>query len=147
MANNKKIKASIKIQIGAKKANPSPPIGPALGQHGVNIMDFCKMFNEKTKHMEEGEPVSVIITVYHDKSFKFIIKTPPTSYLIKKILKLKSGSSKPSKENIGSIKFSQLKSIAEIKFPDMTASNINNAIKTIAGTAKSLGIKLTEEID
>ena len=138
----KKIKAYIKVQIQAGKANPSPPIGPALGQHGVNIMEFCKIFNAKTKSIEIGTPIPVVITVYADKSFTFIMKMTPSSFLLKKAAKIKSGSATPSKEIAGKVTIQQLEEIAKIKEPDLTSSNLNAAVKTIAGTARSMGINV-----
>lgn len=138
----KKIKTYIKLQVKAGKANPSPPIGPALGQQGINIMEFCKTFNAKTKLIEEGTPISVIITVYVDKSFTFITKTTPTSFLLKKAAKIKSGSASASKEVVGSITVQQLKDIATTKQPDLTASSIDAAIRTITGTARSMGLNV-----
>ncbi len=140
----KKIQNYVKLQIKAGQANPSPPIGPALGQNGVNIMEFCKMFNSQTQNFEKGTPLSVIITVYSDKSFIFVIKTPPVSFLLKKALNIESGSSKPSKEGIGILTYEQIEEIAKIKQPDLTASTINAAVKTIIGSARSLGLKIEE---
>ena len=138
----KKIQAQIKLQIPAGTANPSPPVGPALGQKGVNIMEFCKSFNEKTKTLEKNLPIPVIISVYADKSFSFIIKTPPASVLLKKAAGIKKGSSKTKKESVGEIKISQIKEIAKTKSVDMTGSNIKAIIKSIIGTAKSIGLKI-----
>jgi large subunit ribosomal protein L11 len=138
----KKIKAFVKLQINAGQANPSPPVGPALGQHGINIMGFCKEFNAKTSNLEAGIPVPVIITIYFDKSFSFIMKTTPTSFLLKRTIGIKSGSSHPSKSIAGSITREQIRDIAIVKMIDLTAYDINAAIKTIAGTAKSMGINL-----
>ena len=136
----KKIDGYIKLQIAAGAANPSPPVGPALGQHGVNIMEFCKAFNAATQQIEQGLPVPVVITVYSDKSFTFVMKTPPASVLIKKLLNLKSGSSRPNTEKVGKITRSQLEEIAKIKNPDLTASNLESAVRTVAGTARSMGV-------
>lgn len=138
----KKIKTYIKLQVKAGQANPSPPIGPALGQQGINIMEFCKAFNAKTKLIEEGTPISVVITVYIDKSFTFITKTTPTSFLLKKAAKIKSGSASASKEVVGSITVQQLKDIATTKKPDLTAANVDAAIRTITGTARSMGLNV-----
>ena len=138
----KKIQGYIKLQIEAGKANPSPPVGPALGQQGVNIMEFCKAFNDKTKGMEAGMPVPVIITVFQDKSFEFITKTPPASYFLKKELGIKSGSNNPGKEVAGSVSREQLKKVAEMKMQDLNANDIDAAIKIIAGSAVSMGLKV-----
>jgi large subunit ribosomal protein L11 len=140
----KKIQSYIKLQVSAGTANPSPPIGPALGQKGVNIMDFCKSFNEKTKNMEKGLPIPVIITVYSDRSFTFITKTPPASVLLKKATGIKSGSKKPKIEKIGTIKKNQIEEIAKIKKNDMTGSNIQSMMRSIEGTAKSMGFIIEE---
>lgn len=137
----KKIEALIKLQIGAGSANPSPPVGPALGQRGLNIMEFCKAFNAKTEGMEKGAPIPVVITAYSDRSFTFETKTPPASYLLKKAAGLKSGSKTPSKETVGKVSRKQLEEIAKVKEPDLTAANLEAAVKTIAGTARSMGIE------
>lgn len=137
----KKITGYVRLQIKAGEANPSPPVGPALGQQGVNIMEFCKAFNAATQHIEKGLPTPVIITVYSDRSFTFITKTPPASVLLKKIvLKGKSGSSRPNTEKVGRVTRAQLEEIAKIKQPDLTAASLEAAIRTIAGTARSMGI-------
>lgn len=136
----KKISAYINLQIPAGQANPSPPVGPALGQHGVNIMEFCKTFNAKTQEMEQGMPIPVVITVYADRSFTFITKTPPAAVLLKKILKLKSGSATPNTQKVGKATREQLEEIAKIKEPDLTAADLDAAVRTIAGTARSMGI-------
>ena len=136
----KKVQAYVKLQVKSGQANPSPPVGPALGQQGVNIMEFCKAFNAQTQSMKPGMPLPVVITVYADRSFTFIIKTPPASYLVKEALKLKSGSKKPGTEKAGKINRAQLEEIAKLKQPDLTASGIDAAIRTIAGTARSMGI-------
>lgn len=143
----KKISAYIKLQIPANQANPSPPVGPALGQHGLNIMEFCKAFNAETqnRNIQPGTPVPVIITVYKDKSFDFVVKTPPASYLIKKALNLKSGSPTPSTKKVGKITRAQLEEIANMKADDMTAASMDAAVKTIAGTARSMGVDFVEE--
>ncbi|CAL4318002.1 50S ribosomal protein L11 [Buchnera aphidicola] len=138
----KNIQSYIKLQIPAGNANPSPPIGPALGQKGVNIMEFCKSFNLKTQSLEKGLPIPVIITVYQDKSFSFITKTPPASNLLKKAAGIKLGSKIPSKENVAEIDFSKIIEIAKIKKPDMTGSNLEKICSCIIGTAKSMGIKV-----
>ena len=137
----KKIQAYIRLQVKAGEANPSPPVGPALGQHGVNIMEFCKAFNAETQNIEKGLPVPVVITVYADRSFTFITKTPPASVLLKKIvLKGKSGSARPNTEKVGVATRAQLEEIAKIKEPDLTAADLDAAVRTIAGTARSMGI-------
>lgn len=139
----KKISAYIRLQVKAGEANPSPPIGPALGQHGVNIMEFCKTFNAQSQSLEKGMPVSVVITVYSDRSFTFIIKTPPASVLLKKIvLAGKKGSSTPHTNKVGKATRAQLEEIAKIKQPDLTASDLEAAVRTIAGTARSMGIEV-----
>lgn len=139
----KEILAKIKLQIPAGKANPAPPIGSALGQHGVAIQDFCNQFNEKTKE-QAGDIIPVEINVYKDRSFDFITKTPPTAELIKKELKLKKGSATPNKEKVGEINQAQLAKIAEIKMPDINANDIEAAKKIVAGTAKSMGLTIKE---
>jgi large subunit ribosomal protein L11 len=136
----KKIVGFIKLQIPAGKANPSPPIGPALGQRGVNIMEFCKAFNAATQSIEPGLPVSVVITVYADKSFTFILKTTPVSVLLKKAAKLQKGSSKPHIDKVGKITKAQLEEIAKYKMPDLNAASLEAAMLTIAGSARSMGI-------
>ncbi len=139
----KKIDGFIKLQIPAGQANPSPPVGPALGQKGVNIMEFCKQFNAKTSD-KAGLIIPVVITVYQDKSFTFITKTPPASVLIKKAIKLEKGSPESNKTKVGSITRDQLKEIAEVKMPDLNANDIDNAISIIAGTARSMGVTVKE---
>jgi len=136
----KKITGYIRLQVKAGEANPSPPIGPALGQHGVNIMEFCKAFNEKTKDLEKGLPTPVVITVFQDRSFKFITKTPPASVLILKALGLQSGSGTPNTKKVGKLTRQQLETIAKMKQPDLTANDLEAAVRTIAGTARSMGI-------
>lgn len=136
----KKIEAYIKLQVPAGGANPSPPVGPALGQHGVNIMEFCKAFNAQTQSMEGGLPVPVVITVYADRSFTFITKTPPAAVLLKKAAGLKSGSGRPNTEKVGNVTRAQLEEIATIKMPDLTAADMDAACRTIAGTARSMGL-------
>ncbi len=139
----KKITAYIRLQVKAGQANPSPPVGPALGQHGVNIMEFCKAFNAQTQNIEQGLPVPVVITVYADRSFTFITKTPPASVLLKKIvLKGKSGSATPNTQKVGKATREQLEEIAKIKEPDLTAADLDAAVRTIAGTARSMGIEV-----
>jgi len=136
----KKIEAYIKLQVPAQEANPSPPVGPALGQHGVNIMEFCKAFNAQTQNLEKGMPVPVVITVYSDRSFTFIMKTPPASILLKKAAGIKSGSGRPNTEKVGKVTREQLEEIARIKEPDLTAADMDAAVRTIAGTARSMGL-------
>jgi large subunit ribosomal protein L11 len=138
----KKIEAVIKLQVAAGKANPSPPIGPALGQHGVNIMGFCKEFNAKTQGMEPGAPVPVEISVYADRSFTFEMKTPPASFLIKKAIGVKSGSATPSQSVVGTITREQLEDIAKVKDPDLTAASLDAAVRIIAGSARSMGVNV-----
>ncbi len=136
----KKIVGYIKLQVPAGKANPSPPIGPALGQRGLNIMEFCKAFNAKTQGIEPGLPIPVVITAFADKSFTFIMKTPPATVLIKKAIKLDKGSAKPHLDKVGTITRAQLEEIAKTKEPDLTAADMDAAVRTIAGTARSMGI-------
>lgn len=138
----KKILGFIKLQIPAGKANPSPPVGPALSQKGVNIMEFCKAFNAKTQDMEAGMPVPILITVFQDKSFTFATKTPPASYLLKKAAKLNKGSQNPGKDIAGSVTRAQLKEIAEQKMRDLNAADIDAAINIIAGSARSMGLRV-----
>ena len=137
----KKIQSYVKLQVPAGQANPSPPVGPALGQHGLNIMEFCKVFNAQTQNMEPGLPVPVIVTIYSDKSFTFVSKTTPASILLKKAAGVKSGSGTPNSEKVGKVNRSQLEEIAKIKEPDLTAANVDAAVRTIAGTARSMGIE------
>ncbi|NRA22722.1 MAG: 50S ribosomal protein L11 [Oceanospirillaceae bacterium] len=136
----KKVTAFIKLQVKAGQANPSPPVGPALGQHGVNIMEFCKAFNAATQSNEPGMPIPVVITVYADRSFTFITKTPPASVLLKKALGLKSGSGRPNTEKVGTVTRAQLEEIATAKMADLTAADMDAAVRTIAGSARSMGI-------
>jgi large subunit ribosomal protein L11 len=136
----KKVIGYIKLQVPAGKANPSPPIGPALGQKGLNIMEFCKAFNAQTQSMEPGLPIPVVITAYADKSFTFIMKTPPATVLIKKSIKLDKGSAKPHTDKVGKISRAQLEEIAKLKMPDLTASDMDAAVRTIAGSARSMGV-------
>jgi large subunit ribosomal protein L11 len=140
----KKISGYIKLQVPAGAANPSPPIGPALGQRGVNIMDFCKSFNAATSELEKGMPIPTIITVYGDKSFSFITKTPPATFLIKKALNLKSGSKEPGKLSAGSITRAQLADIATIKMKDLNANDLESATKIIEGSARAMGLEVVE---
>jgi len=141
----KKVTGQIKLQIPAGKANPSPPVGPALGQHGVNIMGFCKEFNAKTQD-QPGMIIPVIITVYADRSFDFITKTPPAAVLVIKELGLKGGSGEPNTKKVGTITTEQLRKIAEIKTPDLNTDDITMAMRTVAGTCRSMGVELEEEI-
>ena len=136
----KKVVGFIKLQVPAGKANPSPPIGPALGQRGLNIMEFCKAFNAQTQKMEPGLMLPVVITAYADKSFTFVLKSPPASVLIRKALKIEKGSPKPHTDKVGKITRAQLEEIAKTKLKDMNAANIDAAIKTLAGSARSMGI-------
>jgi large subunit ribosomal protein L11 len=136
----KKITAYIKLQVKAGEANPSPPVGPALGQRGVNIMEFCKAFNAKTQDVEKGLPLPVVITVYSDRSFTFITKTPPASILLKKATGIKSGSSNPNTKKVGTVTLAQLEEIAKTKMEDLNAANLETAVKTIAGSARSMGL-------
>lgn len=138
----KKITGYIRLQVKAGSANPSPPIGPALGQRGVNIMEFCKTFNAQTQGVEKGMPLPVVITVYSDKSFTFITKTPPATFLLKKAAGLTSGSAKPNTNKVGKINRDQLAEIAKAKQPDLTAADIDAAIRTIAGSARSMGLEV-----
>ena len=140
----KKIEGYIKLQVPAGAANPSPPIGPALGQRGVNIMEFCKAFNAATQELEKNMPIPTIITVYADRSFTFVTKTPPASFLIKKAANLKSGSKEPGKVSAGTIKRSQLAEIAQAKFADLNANDIEQATRIIEGSARSMGLQVVE---
>ena len=137
----KKVDAYIKLQVPAGSANPSPPVGPALGQHGVNIMEFCKAFNAKTQSVEKDLPVPVVITVYNDKSFTFITKTPPAAVLLLKAAGIKSGSGEPHINKVGKVTRAQLEEIANTKMEDLTAADMDAAVRTIAGTARSMGIE------
>jgi large subunit ribosomal protein L11 len=138
----KKVQAYIKLQVKAGQANPSPPVGPALGQHGVNIMEFCKAFNAATQGMELGMPTPVVITVYSDRSFTFITKTPPASILLMKAAGIKGGSGIPNKNKVGKVTRAQVEEIARLKMPDLTASSMDAAVRTIAGSARSAGIEV-----
>ena len=138
----KKVVGYIKLQIGAGKANPSPPVGPALGQRGLNIMEFCKAFNAQTQGMEPGLPVPVVITAYADKSFTFVMKTPPASVLLKKAAGLQKGSSNPLTNKVGKITRAQVEEIAKTKEPDLTGADLDAKVRIIAGTARSMGIKV-----
>src|SRR5918997_6941613 len=138
----KKVVGLIKLQVPAGKANPSPPIGPALGQRGLNIMEFCKAFNAQTQKLEPGLPIPVVITAYADKSFTFVMKTPPATILIKKAAKIDKGSPRPNSDKVGRISRAQAEEIAKTKMPDLTASDLDAAVKTIAGSARSMGIEV-----
>lgn len=138
----KKVEAYIKLQVPAGQANPSPPVGPALGAHGVNIMEFCKAFNAETQKLEPGLPVPVVITVYSDRSFTFVTKTPPAAILLKKAAGIKSGSGRPNTAKVGTVTRAQLEEIATAKEPDLTAADMNAAVRTIAGTARSMGLNV-----
>ena len=140
----KKIVGYVKLQVPAGKANPSPPIGPALGQRGLNIMEFCKAFNAATQEMEKGMPIPTVITVFADRSFSFATKTPPASFLLKKAAKLKSGSKEPGKISAGTIKRSQVSEIAEAKMKDLNANDIEAATKIIEGSARAMGLQVVE---
>ncbi|MEL7313209.1 MAG: 50S ribosomal protein L11 [Pseudomonadota bacterium] len=137
----KKVTAYIKLQVGAGQANPSPPVGPALGQHGVNIMEFCKAFNAETQSLEPGLPVPVVITVYNDRSFTFIKKTPPAAVLLRKAAGVPKGSGTPNTVKVGKVTRAQLEEIATTKMPDLTAADMDAAVRTIAGTARSMGLE------
>jgi large subunit ribosomal protein L11 len=138
----KKIEAYIKLQVPAGEANPSPPVGPALGQHGVNIMEFCKAFNAKTQNVEKGMPIPVVITVYADRSFTFITKTPPASVLLKKAAGIAKGSGVPNMDKVGKVNRAQLEEIASIKMEDLNAADMDAAVRIIAGSARSMGIEV-----
>ncbi len=138
----KKIQAYIKLQVPAGEANPSPPVGPALGQHGVNIMEFCKAFNAKTQSVEKGLPIPVVITVYADRSFTFITKTPPASVLLRKAAGVPKGSGTPNTEKVGTVTRAQLEEIANAKKPDLSAADLEAAVRTIAGSARSMGLNV-----
>ncbi len=138
----KKVVGLIKLQVPAGKANPSPPIGPALGQRGLNIMEFCKAFNAATQKMEPGLPIPVVITAYQDKSFTFVMKTPPATVLIKKAAKLEKGSPRPHTDKVGRITRAQAEEIAKMKMPDLTASDLEAGVRTIAGSARSMGVEV-----
>lgn len=138
----KKVVGLIKLQVAAGSANPSPPVGPALGQHGVNIMEFCKAFNAKTESMEKGMPIPVQISVYEDRSFTFETKTPPASFLLKKAAGIKSGSGRPNTEKVGKVTRAQLEEIVTMKQPDLTAADVEAGVRTIAGSARSMGLEV-----
>ncbi len=138
----KKVTAYVKLQVPAGKANPSPPVGPALGQHGVNIMEFCKTFNAQTQQLEQGLPIPVVITVYSDRSFTFILKTPPAAVLLKKAVGIEKGSPTPNSKKVGTVTREQLEEIARLKEPDLTAADLAAAVRTIAGSARSMGVQV-----
>ena len=140
----KKVSAYIKLQIPAGQANPSPPVGPALGQHGVNIMEFCKAFNAQTQNLEKGMPVPVVITVYNDRSFTFIMKTPPAAVLLKKAAKIAKGAGDPKRDIVGSVTRQQVEEIAKLKMVDLNANDLDGACKIIAGTARSMGVTIID---
>ena len=137
----KKVSGYIKLQVAAGAANPSPPVGPALGQHGVNIMEFCKAFNAKTDSIEKGMPIPVVITVYSDRSFSFITKTPPAAVLLRKAAGIPKGSGEPNTRKVGTVTRAQLEEIATAKMPDLTAADMDAAVRTIAGSARSMGLE------
>lgn len=141
----KKVQAYIKLQVAAGQANPSPPVGPALGQHGVNIMEFCKAFNAQTQHLEPGLPTPVVITVYSDRSFTFYTKTTPAAVLLKKAVGIEKGSSEPNAQKVGSVTRAQLEEIAKIKMPDLNTTDLDAAVRVIAGSARSMGLRVEGE--
>src|SRR5580765_6306258 len=138
----KKIETYIKLQVPAAKANPSPPVGPALGQHGVNIMEFCKQFNAQTQGMEAGIPVPVVISVYSDRSFTFIMKTPPATVLLKKAAGIEKGSGQPNSNKVGKVSKKQVRDIAQVKLPDLNTTDIEAAVRTVEGAARSMGLEI-----
>ncbi len=140
----KKVQAYIKLQVAAGQANPSPPVGPALGQHGVNIMEFCKTFNAQTTSLEQGLPIPVVITVYADRSFSFITKTPPASVLLRKAVGIDKGSSTPNTQKVGTVTRAQLEEIATAKMPDLNAGSMDAAVRIIAGSARSMGLEVED---
>jgi large subunit ribosomal protein L11 len=140
----KKIQAYVKLQVPAGKANPSPPIGPALGQQGVNIMEFCKQFNAQTQSLEAGMPIPVVITVYADRSFTFVTKTPPASYFLKKAAKIESGAKTTGTQTVGQVNRKQLEEIAKIKMPDLNCASVDAAVKMLAGSARSMGLTVVD---
>ena len=144
MAKAKQIKTFIKLQIPAGAANPAPPVGPALGQHGVNIMDFCKQFNEKTRKLEQGVPIPVVLTVFEDRSFTFITKMPPMAALIKKAAGLAKGSAVPNKDKVGKLTLKQVEEVAKIKLPDLNTKDVKQAMEMVKGTARSMGVDITD---
>ncbi|RFF29285.1 50S ribosomal protein L11 [Wenzhouxiangella sediminis] len=138
----KKVTGYIKLQVPAGQANPSPPVGPALGQHGVNIMEFCKAFNAQTQDVEPGLPIPVVITVFNDRSFSFVTKTPPAAVLLRKAAKIQKGSGEPNTRKVGTVTREQLEEIAKMKEPDLTAADMDAAVRTIAGSARSMGLNV-----
>lgn len=140
----RKIQAYVKLQVPAGQANPSPPVGPALGQHGVNIMEFCKTFNARTQEVEPGLPVPVVITIYTDRSFTFITKTPPAAVLLRKAAGVGKGSAEPNRDKVGKVSRAQLEEIASTKEPDLSAAELQAAVRTIAGTARSMGLEVED---
>ena len=138
----KKVTGYIKLQVPAGQANPSPPVGPALGQHGVNIMEFCKAFNAQTQDTEQGLPIPVVITVFSDRSFSFVTKTPPAAVLLRKAAKIQKGSGEPNTKKVGTVTREQLEEIARMKEPDLTAADMSAAVRTIAGSARSMGLNV-----
>ncbi len=140
----KKVEAYVKLQVPAGEANPSPPVGPALGQHGVNIMEFCKAFNAQTQQVEKGLPTPVVITVYSDRSFTFITKTPPASVLLKKVVGIPKGSGTPNTDKVGKVTRAQLEEVATMKMPDLNAADMDAAVRIIAGSARSMGLDVEE---
>ncbi|MDO8806308.1 MAG: 50S ribosomal protein L11 [Elusimicrobiota bacterium] len=144
MAKVKQIKTFIKLQIPAGAANPAPPVGPALGQHGVNIMDFCKQFNEKTRKLEQGVPIPVVITVFEDRTFTFITKMPPMAALIKKAAGLAKGSAVPNKDKVGKLTLKQVEEVARIKLPDLNTKDVKQAMQMVKGTARSMGVDIID---
>ena len=138
----KKVEAYVKLQVAAGKANPSPPVGPALGQHGLNIMEFCKAFNAQTQNFEQGMPIPVVISVFSDRSFSFVLKTPPAAVLLLKAAGLSKGSGEPNTKKVGKVNRAQLEDIATTKEPDLTAGDMDAAVRTIAGTARSMGLEV-----
>ncbi len=144
MAKVKAVKTFIKLQIPAGAANPAPPVGPALGQHGVNIMDFCKQFNEKTRKLEQGVPIPVVITVFEDRTFTFITKMPPMAALIKKAAGLAKGSGVPNKDKVGKMNLKQVEEVAKIKLPDLNTKDVKQAMEMVKGTARSMGVDIID---
>jgi len=144
MAKAKQIKTLIKLQIPAGAANPAPPVGPALGQHGVNIMDFCKQFNEKTRKLEQGVPIPVVLTVFEDRTFTFITKMPPMAALIKKAAGLAKGSGVPNKDKVGKMNLKQVEEVAKLKLPDLNTKDVKMAMEMVKGTARSMGVDIVD---
>jgi large subunit ribosomal protein L11 len=142
---SKEVVAKIKLQILAGQASPAPPVGPSLAPHGINLMDFVRQFNDRTKNMEEGTIVPVVVTVYKDRSFNFVIKTPPASFLLKKAAGIAKGSSAPNKEKVGKVTRKQIEEIARIKLPDLNTDDLESAIRSIEGTAKNMGLEIVSE--